>query len=65
LTLSALDFFSTDYFEALKECLEPNGLLLFNVLRAQQPPIENILSVFPDAVPFKSNENDVWIARHV
>jgi predicted membrane-bound spermidine synthase len=60
-----LDFFSTDYFEALKECLEPNGLLLFNVLRAQQPPIENILSVFPNAVPFKSNENDVWIAQNI
>jgi hypothetical protein len=40
-------------------------LLLFNVLRAQQPPIENILSVFPNAVPFKSNENDVWIAQNI
>ena len=63
--LTPLEFFSTDYFEALKECLEPNGLLLFNVLRAQNPPIENILTVFPNAIPYKSNENDVWIARNV
>lgn len=60
-----LDFFLTEYFEALKECLEPNGLLLFNVLSAQQPPIENIFSVFPNAFPFKSNENEVWIARNI
>jgi predicted membrane-bound spermidine synthase len=63
--LTPLEFFSTDYFEALKESMEPNGLLLFNVLRAQNPPIENILTVFPNAIPYKSNENDVWIARNV
>ena len=44
--------------------MEPNGLLLFNVLRAQHPPIHPILNVFPEAFPFKSNENDVWIARN-
>jgi predicted membrane-bound spermidine synthase len=61
--LTPIEFFSREYFEALNDCLEPEGLLLFNVLRAQNPPIKNILSVFPKAIPFKSNENDVWIAR--
>jgi len=63
--LTPLEFFSTDYFEALKESMEPDGLLLFNVLRAQNPPIENILTVFPNAITYKSNENDVWIARNI
>lgn len=62
--LTPLDFFSSEYLEALKDCMEPNGLLLFNVLRAQNPPIHPILNVFPEAFPFKSNENDVWIARN-
>lgn len=56
-------FFSADYFEALKDCLEPNGLLLFNVLRAQNPPMEHLCSAFPLAFPFSSNDNDVWVAR--
>jgi predicted membrane-bound spermidine synthase len=59
-----LDFFSSDYMNALKDCLEPNGLLLFNVLRAQNPPLEQLLSAFPGATPFTSNENNVWIARN-
>lgn len=63
--LTPVEFFSVEYFEALKDCLEPQGLLLFNVLRAQKPPIENMLAAFPKALPFKSNENDVWIARKV
>jgi len=60
--VTPLAFFSKKYLENLRKCMGSGGLLLFNILRTQRPPVETIAAVFPGAYPFRSGENDVWVA---